>query len=33
MNNYKEIAEKLDTAKIIQLMEKLGVTDYEQKEG
>lgn len=33
MNNYKEIVEKLDTAKIVQLMEKLGVTDYEQKEG
>lgn len=33
MINYQEIIEQLDTQKIIQLMERLGVTDYVEKPG
>lgn len=33
MINYQEIVEQLDTQKIIQLMEQLGVTDYIEKPG
>lgn len=33
MINYKEIIEQLDTKKVIQLMEKLGVDDYIEKSG
>lgn len=33
MINYKEIIEQLNTEKIIQLMERLGATDYVQKNG